>query len=227
MSTAAAGNIYFTGRVHFMSKDRPIRILIADDHFVVRMGLAAVINTQSDMRVVAEAANGLQATELFRQHLPDVTLMDLRMPQMQGVEAITSIRNEFPNSRFIVLTTYDGDEDIYRALQAGARGYLLKDTVGDSLLDAIRAVHAGQRRIPPEVANRLAERMFRSELSAREMEVLRLIVKGKSNKEIASDLGVAEGTVKIHINNMLSKLGVSDRTQATTFALQHGIIHLD
>lgn len=210
-----------------MSKDKPIRILIADDHFVVRMGLAAVINTQSDMQVVAEAANGVQATELFRQHLPDVTLMDLRMPQMQGVEAITAIRSEFPNSRFIVLTTYDGDEDIYRALQAGARGYLLKDMVGDSLLDAIRAVHAGQRRIPPEVANRLAERMFRSELSVREMEVLRLIVKGKSNKEIASDLGVAEGTVKIHINNMLSKLGVSDRTQATTFALQHGIIHLD
>jgi two-component system NarL family response regulator len=210
-----------------MSKDKPIRILIADDHFVVRMGLAAVITTQSDMQVVAEAANGLQAVELFRQHLPDVTLMDLRMPQMQGVEAITAIRGEFPNGRFIVLTTYDGDEDIYRALQAGARGYLLKDMVGDSLLDAIRAVHSGQRRIPPEVANRLAERMFRSELSAREMEVLRLIVKGKSNKEIASELGVAEGTVKIHINNILSKLGVSDRTQATTFALQHGIIHLD
>ena len=210
-----------------MSKDKPIRILIADDHFVVRMGLAAVINTQADMQVVAEAANGLQAAELFRQHLPDVTLMDLRMPQMQGVEAITAIRSEFPKARFIVLTTYDGDEDIYRALQAGARGYLLKDMVGDSLLDAIRAVHAGQRRIPPEVANRLAERMFRSELSAREMEVLRLIVKGKSNKEIASELGVAEGTVKIHINNLLSKLGVSDRTQATTFALQHGIIHLD
>ncbi len=201
--------------------------MITDDHFVVRMGLAAVINTQSDMQVVAEASNGLQALELFRLHLPDVTLMDLRMPQMEGVEAITAIRKEFPNSRFIVLTTYDGDEDIYRALQAGARGYLLKDMLGDSLLDAIRTVHAGGRRIPPEVANRLADRMFRSELSAREMEVLRLIVKGKSNKEIATDLGVAEGTVKIHINNILSKLGVSARTQAATFALQHGIIHLD
>lgn len=210
-----------------MSKQRPIRILIADDHFVVRMGLAAVINTQPDMEVVAEAANGLQALELFREHLPDVTLMDLRMPEVEGIEAITMIRKEFPNSRFIVLTTYDGDEDIYRALQAGARGYLLKDMVGDSLLDAIRVVHAGQRRIPPEIANRLAERMFRTELSARELDVLRLIVKGKSNKQIASDLGVAEGTVKIHINNMLNKLGVSDRTQAATFALQHGIIHLD
>jgi DNA-binding NarL/FixJ family response regulator len=210
-----------------MSKDKPIKIMITDDHFVVRMGLAAVINTQSDMQVVAEASNGLQALELFRLHLPDVTLMDLRMPQMEGVEAITAIRKEFPNSRFIVLTTYDGDEDIYRALQAGARGYLLKDMLSDSLLDAIRTVHAGGRRIPPEVANRLADRMFRSELSAREMEVLKLIVKGKSNKEIAADLGVAEGTVKIHINNILSKLGVSARTQAATYALQHGIIHLD
>jgi DNA-binding NarL/FixJ family response regulator len=210
-----------------MSKDRPIRVMITDDHFVVRMGLAAVINTQTDMQVVAEAGNGLQALELFRQHVPDVTLMDLRMPQMQGIEAITAIRKEYPNSRFIVLTTFDGDEDIYRALEAGARGYLLKDMLGDSLLDAIRVVHAGQRRIPQEVANRLAERMFRTELSAREMDVLKLIVRGKSNKEIGSDLGVAEGTVKIHINNILSKLGVSDRTQAATYALQHGIIHLD
>lgn len=210
-----------------MNRDKPIRILLADDHFVVRMGLAAVINTQPDMCVVAEAANGKQALELFRQHQPDVTLMDLRMPHMDGVEAITAIRKEFPNSRFIVLTTYDGNEDIYRALQAGARAYLLKDMLGDTLLDAIRAVHAGHRRIPQEVADRLADRMFREELSAREMQVLKLIVKGKSNKEIAATLGVVEGTVKIHINNILSKLGVSDRTQATTFALQNGIVHLD
>ncbi|MBI3652437.1 MAG: response regulator transcription factor [Acidobacteria bacterium] len=210
-----------------MSREKPIRILIADDHFVVRMGLAAVINTQADMQVIGEATNGLQAVELYRQLQPDVTLMDLRMPQMEGIEAITAIRKEFPHSRFIVLTTYDGDEDIYRALQAGARGYLLKDMLGDSLLDAIRVVHAGQRRIPQEIASRLAERMFRSELSAREMEVLKLIVRGRSNKQIGAELGVAEGTVKIHINNLLSKLGVSDRTQATTYALQHGIIHLD
>jgi DNA-binding NarL/FixJ family response regulator len=209
-----------------MSKDNPIRILIADDHFVVRMGLAAVINTQPDMVVVAEAVNGRQAIESFRQHRPDVTLMDLRMPEMGGIEAITTIRREFNDSRLIVLTTYDGDEDIYRALQAGARSYLLKDMLRDTLIDAIRAVHAGQRRIPPEVANRLAERMDRSELTSRELEVLRLIVGGKSNKEIAAELSIAEGTVKIHINNILSKLGVSDRTQAATFALQRGIVHL-
>jgi DNA-binding NarL/FixJ family response regulator len=210
-----------------MSKANPIRVLIADDHFVVRMGLAAVINTQPDMVVVAEAINGKQAIEFFRQHRPDITLMDLRMPEMGGIEAITAIRKEFPESRFIVLTTYDGDEDIYRALQAGARSYLLKDMLRDTLVDAIRAVHAGQRRIPPEVANRLAERMDRSELTPRELEVLRLIVEGKSNKEIAAELSVAEGTVKIHINNILSKLGVSDRTQAATFALQRGIIHME
>src|SRR5215212_1140198 len=162
-----------------MSKDKPIRILIADDHFVVRMGLAAVINTQPDMVVVAEAINGRQAIEYFRQHMTDITLMDLRMPEMGGIEAITAIRKEFTDSRFIVLTTYDGDEDIYRALQAGARSYLLKDMLRDTLIDAIRAVHAGQRRIPPEVANRLAERMDRSELTSRELEVLRLIVGGK------------------------------------------------
>ena len=210
-----------------MSKDKPIRVLIADDHFVVRMGLAAVITTQPDMTVVAEAANGRQALEFFRQHRPDVTLMDLRMPEMDGIEAITAIRKEFPDSRFIVLTTFDGDEDIYRALQAGARSYLLKDMLQDGLIEAIRAVHAGQRRIPAEVANRLAERMDRTELTSREIEVLRLIVEGKSNKEIAAQLSIAEGTVKIHINNILSKLGVTDRTQAATFALKRGIIHLD
>ena len=210
-----------------MSDDKPIRILVADDHFVVRMGLAAVIHTQPDMTVVAEATTGSQAVEFFRQHRPDITLMDLRMPEMDGIEAITTIRREFPESRFIVLTTYDGDEDIYRALQAGARAYLLKDMMRDGLIEAIRAVHAGQRRIPAEVANRLAERMNRTELTARELEVLRLIVEGKSNKEIAAKLFIAEGTVKIHINNILSKLGVSDRTQAATFALQRGIVHLD
>jgi two-component system NarL family response regulator len=210
-----------------MSNDKSIRVLIADDHFVVRMGLAAVVHTQPDMTVVAEATTGKQAVELFRQHRPDVTLMDLRMPEMDGIEAITAIRAEFPDSRFIVLTTYDGDEDIYRALQAGARAYLLKDMLRDALVEAIRAVHAGQRRLPAEVANRLAERMNRTELTARELEVLQLIVQGKSNKAIAAALFIAEGTVKIHINNILSKLGVSDRTQAATFALQRGIVHLD
>lgn len=210
-----------------MPTTRPISILIVDDHFVVRTGLAAVISTQPDMVVVAEAINGRQAVELFRQHRPDITLMDLRMPEMNGVEAITAIRGEFPEARLIVLTTYDGDEDIYRALQAGARGYLLKDMLREGLLEAVRAVHEGHRRIPTEVANRLAERLTRSELTSREMEVLELIVKGKTNKEIGAELGVTEGTVKIHINNILSKLGVSDRTQAATFALQRGIIHLE
>jgi len=210
-----------------MPTTSPISILIVDDHFVVRTGLAAVISTQPDMVVVAEAVNGRQAVELFRQHRPDITLMDLRMPEMNGVEALTAIRGEFPEARLIVLTTYDGDEDIYRALQAGARGYLLKDMLREGLLEAVRAVHEGHRRIPAEVANRLAERLTRSELTSREMEVLELIVKGKTNKEIGAELGVAEGTVKIHINNILSKLGVNDRTQAATFALQRGIIHLE
>lgn len=210
-----------------MSKDKPLRIMIADDHFVVRMGLAAVVNTQSDMSVIVEATNGKQAVEMYRQHRPDVVLMDVRMPEMDGIEAITAIRKDYPDSRIIVLTTYDGDEDIYRALQAGARAYLLKDSLRDGLIEAIRAVYAGQRRIPAEVANRLAERMNRTELTARELEVLKLIAQGKSNKIIASDLSISEGTVKIHVNNILSKLGVSDRTHAATFALQRGIIHLE
>lgn len=209
-----------------MSNDNQIRIMIVDDHFVVRMGLVAIISTYPELVVVAECANGRQAIEMFRQHRPDVTLMDLRMPGMSGVEVIKAIREEFPNSRIIVLTTYDGDEDIYRALQAGARAYLLKDLPGDELVDAIKAVHGGQTRIPSQVASRLAERLPRSELTPREMEVLELIVKGKANKEIAADLSITEGTVKVHVNNILGKLGVSDRTQAATTALRRGIIHL-
>ncbi len=210
-----------------MSKDKPLRIMIADDHFVVRMGLAAVVNTQPDMSVIAEATTGAQAVEIYRQHRPDVVLMDVRMPEMNGIDAIAAIRKDYPEARFIVLTTYDGDEDIYRALQAGARAYLLKDMLRDELVETIRAVYAGQRRIPSEIANRLAERMNRTELTARELEVLKLIAQGKSNKIIAADLSISEGTVKIHVNNILSKLGVSDRTHAATFALQRGIIHLD
>lgn len=210
-----------------MSKDKPIRILIADDHFVVRMGLAALINTQPDMTVVAEATDGRQAVELFRQHRPDIALLDLRMPEMNGIEAIAAIRSEFPDARLIVLSSYDGDEDIYRALQAGARGYLLKNMLREGVLETIRTVHAGLRRIPEEVAARLAERMSRDPLTAREMEVLELIVRGKSNKEIAHALKITEGTVKIHVNNILNKLGVTDRTQAAIFALKHGLVHLE
>ncbi|HMG33348.1 MAG TPA: response regulator transcription factor [Blastocatellia bacterium] len=210
-----------------MSAREKIKVLVVDDHFVVRMGVTTLINTQSDMAVVAEGASGQQALELFRAHQPDVTLMDLRMPGMGGVEAISAIRAEYPEARVIVLTTYDGDEDIYRAFQAGARAYLLKDMHHDELLSAVRAVHQGQRFIPPAVANRLADRMPRSELTSRELEVLRLIVKGMSNKEIAQALSIAEGTVKIHVNNVLGKLGVNDRTKAATTALQRGIVHLE
>ena len=211
-----------------MSKEGAIRILIADDHPVVREGLAAMIERRPDMTVVAEAATGREAVAAYRAAQPDVVLMDLRMPDMTGVEAIGAIRGEFPGARIIVLTTYDGDEDIYRGLQAGARAYLLKDAPRDELLDAIRAVHAGQTRIPPAVAARLAERVLAGpELTARELEVLQGIVAGRSNKEIGAALGISEGTVKAHVNNILGKLGVADRTQAVTTALQRGIVHLD
>jgi DNA-binding NarL/FixJ family response regulator len=200
--------------------------MVVDDQAVVRQGFVALINTVADMRVVVEGTNGREAVELYRLHRPDVTLMDLRMPLLSGVEAITTIRREFPDARFIVLTTYDGDEDIYRSLQAGAQGYLLKDVFFQELEDAIRKVNAGLRRIPNVIAERLAGRMGGSELTGRELEVLEQIVRGGSNKEIAAALKISEATVKSHINNILGKLGVNDRTQAATTALQRGIIHL-
>ncbi len=204
----------------------PIRILVVDDHHVVRQGLTALLKTVPDIEVVAEGSDGEQAIELFRKHRPDITIMDLRMPKKSGVEAITEIRGEAPGARIIVLTTFDGDEDIYRALQAGARGYLLKDMFGEELIDAIRTVHGGRQRIPAVVAQRLAERMGGPSLTARELEVLKCIVGGRSNREIGNELSISEATVKTHINNLLSKLGVSDRTQAATTALQRGIVHL-
>ena len=210
-----------------MSEPNQIRILVVDDHFVVRMGVSTLVNSQDDMTVIGEATNGKEGVDLFRTTRPDVTLMDLRMPEMNGVAAIVAIRNEYPDARIIVLSTYDGDEDIYRAFQAGARAYLLKDMHHEELVNAIRAVHQGQRFIPPAIANRLAERMPRSELTARELEVLKLIVKGMSNTESASALLITEGTVKIHVNNMLGKLGVTDRTKAATTALQRGIVYLE
>ncbi len=206
--------------------DNKIRIVVIDDQAVVRQGFVALINTVADMEVVAEGTNGQQAIDLYREHKPDVMLIDLRMPVLSGVEAIAAIRREFPAARVIVLTTYDGDEDIYRSLQAGAQGYLLKDVFFEDLEEAIRKVHGGSRRIPAEVAERLAERMSGSNLTGRELEVLQQIVAGKSNKEIGSRLNISEATVKSHINNILSKLGVSDRTQAATTALQRGIVHL-
>jgi two-component system NarL family response regulator len=203
-----------------------IKLLVVEDHHIVRQGLVALLNTVQDMEVVAEASDGKIGVDLFRKHQPDVTLMDLRLPTLGGAEAVAKIRTEFPAARIIVLTTFDGDEDIYRALQAGARGYLLKGMFGDELLDAIRAVHAGKTRIPAVVAERLAGRMGGQELTARELEVLGLIVRGQSNKEIGGSLSISEATVKTHINSILGKMGVTDRTQAATTAIQRGIVHL-
>ncbi len=204
-----------------------IRILIVEDHHIVRKGFVALLGMVKDFEIVAEGSDGTQALSLVRAHRPDVILMDLRLPGMGGVDAIKAIRQEFPQARVIVLTTFDGDEDIYRALQAGARGYLLKGMNADDLTSAIRIVHNGKTCIPAEVAGRLAERFAGSALTERETDVLRLIVAGNSNKEIGAKLFISEATVKTHINNLLSKLGVSDRTQAATTALQRGIVHLD
>src|SRR5258705_8099087 len=198
-----------------------------DNQAVVRQGFVSLTNTVAGMEVIAEGTNGQQAIELFRQHQPDITLMDLRMPVIGGVDAISMIRKEFQTARIIVLTTYDGDEDIYRSLQAGAQGYLLKDMFFEELEQAIRKVHAGSRLIPGPVAERLVERMGGSNLTGRELEVLEEIVRGRRNKEISGVLNVSEATVKRHINNLLSKLGVSDRTQAATTALQRGIVHFN
>ena len=225
LGRGAAGMSWSGEKVSSMND--PIRIMIVEDHVVVRQGLAALLRTVPDFSIVAEAADGRQAIELYRRHQPDITLMDLRLPQMNGVEAISRIRMDFPQARIIVLTTFDGDEDIYRALQAGARGYLLKGMTGEELMEAIRAVYAGKSRIPSPVAERLAERMSAPALTARETEVLQLIVGGNSNKEIAAALFISEATVKTHINSLLNKLGVTDRTQAATTALQRGIVHLD
>jgi len=210
-----------------MSDSTPIRILIAEDHAVVRQGFIALLRLVEGFEIVAEATNGLQALTLFREHRPDITLMDLRMPGAGGVETIIAIRKEFPDARIIVLTTFDGDEDIFRAIQAGARGYLLKGMDAEELIDAIQTVHRGKSRIPAAVAERLAERLSGNALTDRETEVLKTIVAGKSNKEIAAALFISEATVKTHINNLLSKLGVADRTQAATMALHRGIVHLD
>jgi DNA-binding NarL/FixJ family response regulator len=201
-----------------------IRVLIVEDHNVVRQGLVALLNLVEGLEVVGEAADGIEAVTQFRKHRPDVTLIDLRLPRMSGVDAIESIRIETPQARFIVLTTYDGDEDIYRALKAGARAYLLKGMTSEDLITTIHAVHAGKSRIPPAIAERLAKRMGAEDLTPREFDVLEQIVQGKSNKEIAAELGILEATVKTHINSLLGKLGVADRTQAATAAIQRGIV---
>jgi DNA-binding NarL/FixJ family response regulator len=204
-----------------------IRVLVADDHPVVRTGLSAVIIEQGDLELVAEAENGERAVELFREHQPDVVLMDLRMPVMDGVEAIRTITGEFPGARILALTTYEGDADIRRALEAGARGYLLKDMLLTEVISAVRAVRRGERVIPTAVATRLAEFPERSELSEREIEVIQLVARGLSNKEVARAIGRTDETVKIHLKNIFAKLDVADRTEAVTVALTRGLIHLD
>ena len=204
-----------------------IRILTVDDHPLLREGIAVLVKSEADMALVAEASNGEEAIEQFRQHRPDVTLMDLQMPNLNGTEAISRIRNEFPNAKIIVLSTYSGDVQVLRAIKAGARGYILKGHVGRELLEAIRSVHAGHKKIPAEIAAELAEHAGDDALSSREMDVLRLIASGNSNKQIADRLSIGETTVKSHITNILSKLGANDRAHAVTIGLQRGVIELD
>ncbi len=203
-----------------------IRVLVVDDHHVVRQGLVALLRSSAEVEVVGDAPDGGEAVTRFEDLLPDVTLMDLQMARMGGVEAITRIRARHPAARIVVLTTYDGDEDIYRALQAGAKAYLLKGMTIEELIETIRVVHGGRSRIPAAIAEKLADRVSGQELTARELEVLQRIVAGRSNRDAANDLGISETTVKTHVNNLLSKLGVVDRTQAATAAIQRGIVHL-
>ena len=203
------------------------RVLVADDHPVVRAGLVALVSQQRDLELVAEAENGERAVTLYREHQPDVVLMDLRMPVLDGVEAIRAITAEFPAARILALSTYEGDVDIRRALDAGARGYLVKDMLLTDVLTAIRAVQRGERVIPPAVAAQLAKHLERSQLTGREVEVLQLVAKGLSNKQAADAIGRTEETVKIHLKNIYAKMSVADRTEAVTVALTRGLIHLE
>jgi DNA-binding NarL/FixJ family response regulator len=206
--------------------DARIRIVCVDDHRVVREGIAAVLGRQSDMDVVGAGATGLQAVELYRAHRPDVVVMDLQMPVMGGLEAIEAIRAEWPGARIVVLTMYHGDEDIYRAVEAGAATYLLKEAILDDLARVVREVHNGSSRLPPDVQRILASRSTEESLTSREVEVLELIAQGLSNKDIASALGIAQETAKVHVKNILRKLCVTDRTAAVTTALKRGILHV-
>jgi DNA-binding NarL/FixJ family response regulator len=205
----------------------PIRVLCVDDHPIVRKGIASLLANESDVVLVGEASNGKEAVRLFLALRPDVTLMDLRMPEMDGIAAVRAIRGEFPEARIIALTSYDGDQDIYQALEAGVRGYLLKEMVHTDVLRAIRTVHAGKRLMPPEVAERLSEYFPQIALTPREVEVLSFVAKGLANKDIANHLGTASGTIKMHVQNIIGKLGAADRTHAVTIALERGILHLN
>jgi DNA-binding NarL/FixJ family response regulator len=209
-----------------MKEGAKIRILVADDHFVVRMGLTALVNTEPDLEVVGEAVDGVQAVSAFDKHRPDLVLMDLRMPVKDGVWATTEIKSRHPNARVLMLTTFDGDTDIHRAIEAGAQGYVLKNSTGDKLIPALRAVAAGQQWIPKEIATRLASRNLFEDLTPRELQVLEQMAKGLANKEIADVLKITGHTVKDHLKSILGKLHVADRTEAVTVAIQRGIIHL-
>ena len=208
------------------AKKKRIRILIADDHTVVREGLVSLVKRKSDMVIVAEARNGREAVDLWKEHRPDVTLLDLRMPEMDGVSAIKEIRELDGNAHIVVLTTYDGDEDIYRAIKSGAKAYLLKDTARDALVDCVRKVHAGETYLPAPLAAKLAERVSGDALSAREIEVLQGMAAGKSNKEIGAELFISEGTVKSHVKSIFTKLDVVSRTEALATATRRGLIQL-
>jgi len=209
-----------------MKKEFRIRILVADDHYVVRMGVIAIINNEPDMEVVAEAANGVQAIEMFNQHQPDLVLLDSRMPLKSGIQAAEEIRNRNRGARILMLTAFDGDEDIHKALAAGARGYVLKNSTGEQLVPALRAVAAGDKWIPPEVADRLAKREEFEPLTPRELEVLHELAKGLANKQIADVMNITQHTTKGYLKNILTKLHVADRTEAVTVAIQRGLIHL-
>jgi two-component system, NarL family, response regulator len=204
-----------------------LRILVVDDHPIVRSGLVAAISPEPDMEIAATAQNGREGVELYREHQPDVVLMDLKMPEVGGVEAITAIRAEFPLAKIVVLSTYEGDEDIYRALQAGAVTYLLKNTGSEKMIEVIRNVAAGGRPVPSEVAQKLADRMFQPVLTARELDVLRLVARGMRNKEIAAALGITEETIQSHVKSILAKFSVHDRTEAVVVGFRRGIVHFD
>ncbi|MEL7351878.1 MAG: response regulator transcription factor [Cyanobacteria bacterium P01_A01_bin.116] len=210
-----------------MPVNTPITILVAEDHGIVRQGIVSILQLQEDFTVVAEARDGVEAVELHNLHQPDITLMDLRMPNMEGVDAIARIREGTPKANIVILTTYDTDEDIYRGLQAGARGYILKDADFEDLVDAVRTVHQGKRYLPPNVALKLAERMDSEDLTERERDVLSMMARGTSTAVLVEALNISEGTVKFHINHIFQKLGVNDRTQAIIIALRRGLIRLE
>jgi DNA-binding NarL/FixJ family response regulator len=210
-----------------MKNSKPIRILVVDDHFMVRMGLTASLNVEPDMEVVAEVGSGPAALEAYAQHRPNLVIMDVRLPGMSGTDATAAILSEFPDACILMLSTHSGEEEIYRAMQAGARGYVLKSVMREDLLRAIREVHEGKRHLDPIVASHLAERISHRSLTSRELEVLRMVAKGSGNKEIATALNIAEVTVKLHVSHVLEKLNVRDRTEAATAAVQRGIISLD